>query len=96
MLVQQEAKKLHLPNTTTVTTGASVLLKDINDYLRGGMLTLGGIAVAIMIVILLVLFDVRWRLLPLRDRARRRRLGVRHSPATSASRSRSSRSPAFR
>ncbi len=29
------------------------------------MLTLGAIAVAIMIVILLVLFDVRWRLLPL-------------------------------
>ena len=34
------------PNTATVTTGAAVLLKDINDYLRGGMLTLGGIAVA--------------------------------------------------
>ena len=29
------------------------------------MLTLGAIAVAIMVVILLVLFDVRWRLLPL-------------------------------
>ena len=45
-----------------VTTGAPILLKDINDYLRGGMLTLGGIAVAIMVVILLVLFNVRWRL----------------------------------
>ena len=42
-----------------------MLLTDINDYLTGGMLTLGAIAVAIMIVILLVLFDVRWRLLPL-------------------------------
>jgi hypothetical protein len=42
-----------------------VLLTDINNYLTGGMLTLGAIAVAIMIVILLVLFDVRWRLLPL-------------------------------
>ena len=42
-----------------------MLLKDINDYLRGGMLTLGGIAVVIMVVILLVLFQVRWRLLPL-------------------------------
>ena len=48
-----------------MTTGASILLKDINDYLRGGMLTLGGIAVAIMVVILLVFFNVRWRLLPL-------------------------------
>ncbi len=64
-LVQQEAAKLHFANATTVTTGAAVLLKDINDYLRGGMLTLGGIAVLIMVLILLVLFQVRWRLLPL-------------------------------
>ena len=42
-----------------------MLLKDINDYLRGGMLTLGAIAVLIMVVILLALFRVRWRLLPL-------------------------------
>jgi hydrophobe/amphiphile efflux-3 (HAE3) family protein len=64
-LVQKEAAKLHFANATTVTTGAAVLLKDINDYLRGGMLTLGGIAVLIMVLILLVLFQVRWRLLPL-------------------------------
>ncbi|MEY2434177.1 MAG: uncharacterized protein QOC92_3902 [Acidimicrobiaceae bacterium] len=62
---KREGDKLSLPNASTVTTGASILLKDINDYLRGGMLTLGGIAVAIMVVILLVLFNVRWRLLPL-------------------------------
>jgi hydrophobe/amphiphile efflux-3 (HAE3) family protein len=42
-----------------------VLLKGINDYLRGGMLTLGGIAVAVMIIILMLFFNVRWRLLPL-------------------------------
>src|SRR5205807_7245759 len=64
-LVQKEAAKLRFDNARTVTTGAAVLLKDINDYLRGGMLTLGGIAVLIMIVILGVLFRVRWRLLPL-------------------------------
>jgi hydrophobe/amphiphile efflux-3 (HAE3) family protein len=64
-LVRKEAANLHFDNARTVTTGAAVLLKDINDYLRGGMLTLGGIAVLIMIVILLVLFQVRWRLLPL-------------------------------
>ena len=52
-------------NTTTTTTGAAVLLKDLNDYLRGGMLTLGAIAVGIMVVILVLLFGVRWRLLPL-------------------------------
>ena len=63
--VKREADKLSFPNATTVTTGSSILLKDLNDYLRGGMLTLGAIAVAIMTLILLVLFDVRWRLLPL-------------------------------
>jgi uncharacterized protein len=49
----------------SLTTGAPVLLKDINDYLRGGMLTLGGIAIIAMVVILLFFFSVRWRLLPL-------------------------------
>src|SRR4051812_36372685 len=63
--VAHEAAKLSFPNATTVTTGAPLLLKDINDYLKGGMLTLGGIAVGIMVLILLVFFDVRWRLLPL-------------------------------
>ena len=47
------------------TTGSPVFLKDINDYLQGGMLTLGAAAVAIMAVILAVTFRVRWRLLPL-------------------------------
>jgi uncharacterized protein len=64
-LVQDTAGELEFPDADTVTTGAPVLLQDINDYLRGGMLTLGGIAVAIMVVILLVFFNVRWRLLPL-------------------------------
>ncbi len=54
-----------MDNASVVTTGAAELLKQLNDYLRGGMLTLGAIAGAIMVLILLVLFDVRWRLLPL-------------------------------
>ena len=62
---QAAAAKLSFPNTAIVTTGAAVLLKDLNDYLRGGMMTLGGIAVLIMVVILLAFFAVRWRLLPL-------------------------------
>ncbi|MFN8053362.1 MAG: MMPL family transporter [Acidimicrobiales bacterium] len=57
--------KLKLQNATARTTGAPKLLVEINDYLRGGMLQLGGIALAIMVLILLVLFNVRWRLLPL-------------------------------
>ncbi len=56
---------LKFPDASVVTTGAPVLLKDINDYLKGGMLTLGAIAVVVMIVILLLFFSVRWRLLPL-------------------------------
>jgi hydrophobe/amphiphile efflux-3 (HAE3) family protein len=48
-----------------LVTGAPLLLKDINDYLRGGILSLGAIAIAIMMLILLVFFQVRWRLLPL-------------------------------
>lgn len=54
-----------LADTEQVTTGASFLLKQINDYLKGGFLTLGAAAAGIMVVILLVLFSVRWRLLPL-------------------------------
>jgi uncharacterized protein len=57
--------KLDFAGVETTTTGAPILLKGINDYLRGGMLTLGGIAVAVMIVILMLFFNVRWRLLPL-------------------------------
>jgi hydrophobe/amphiphile efflux-3 (HAE3) family protein len=56
---------LSFPNATVTATGVPILLDDINEYLRGGMLMLGGIAVAIMTLILLLLFDVRWRLLPL-------------------------------
>ncbi|MGH9228247.1 MAG: efflux RND transporter permease subunit [Acidimicrobiales bacterium] len=52
-------------NADVTSTGAPVLLKELNDYLRGGMFTLGAIAVGIMVVILLLLFGVRWRLLPL-------------------------------
>jgi hydrophobe/amphiphile efflux-3 (HAE3) family protein len=48
-----------------IVTGAPVLLKDINDYLRGGLVSLGVIALACMVLILLIFFDVRWRLLPL-------------------------------
>jgi hydrophobe/amphiphile efflux-3 (HAE3) family protein len=54
-----------MDNASLITTGAPELLQQLNDYLRGGMLMLGAVAVGIMVVILLVLFDVRWRLLPL-------------------------------
>lgn len=63
--VARTAAKYHFDDATTLTTGAPALLENINDYLKGGMFLLGGIAAGVMVVILLVLFDVRWRLLPL-------------------------------
>jgi hydrophobe/amphiphile efflux-3 (HAE3) family protein len=51
-------------HTTTLTTGVPALLRTINNYLKSGMLTLGAIAAVVMIIILLLLFNVRWRLLP--------------------------------
>ena len=64
-VTQEAAGQLEFDNASVVTTGAPVLLQDINDYLTGGMLTLGAIAATIMVIILLIFFDVRWRLLPL-------------------------------
>jgi predicted RND superfamily exporter protein len=46
-------------------TGSPVYLKEINDYLQGGMLTLGLAALIVMMVVLGLMFRVRWRLLPL-------------------------------
>ena len=46
-------------------TGSPVYLAEINDYLKGGMLTLGLAALAVMAVVLFLIFKVRWRLLPL-------------------------------
>ena len=65
VLVQDTIEDADFENGTVTVTGARVLLKQINDYLKGGMLTLGAIAVVVMTIILLLLFNVRWRLLPL-------------------------------
>jgi len=64
-LVAQVMADNPIQGATTTVTGAPVLLKQINDYLKGGMLQLGAIAIVVMCIILLILFDVRWRLLPL-------------------------------
>ena len=63
--VEAATADLAFEGARVTTTGAPILLRDINDYLTGGMLTLGAIAVGLMVIILLVAFDVRWRLLPL-------------------------------
>ncbi len=64
-LVTAQAETLQFDNATVTTTGAPALLQNLNDYLTRGMALLALIAIAIMTVILLVLFSVRWRLLPL-------------------------------
>jgi uncharacterized protein len=64
-LVEDATADLEFGDATVSTTGAAVLLRDLNDYLTGGMMVLGAIAVGLMVIILLVAFDVRWRLLPL-------------------------------
>ncbi len=56
---------VELDGFEVLVTGSPVFLKEINDYLQGGMLTLGAIALAVMAVVLAVLFRVRWRFLPL-------------------------------
>lgn len=65
VFIRDAANRLSFAHASTVTTGAPMLLKSVNDYLTGGMFTLGAIALAIMALILLVLFSVRWRLLAL-------------------------------
>ncbi|MGH9920841.1 MAG: efflux RND transporter permease subunit, partial [Nitrososphaerales archaeon] len=54
----------HFQNATYITAGVPAVLKEINSYLRGGILVLGGIAALVMSIILLLTFSVRWRLLP--------------------------------
>lgn len=48
-----------------LATGPPVLLKEINDYLRGGMAILGALAVVVMLALLWLVFRARWRLLSL-------------------------------
>jgi hydrophobe/amphiphile efflux-3 (HAE3) family protein len=63
--VKKAVDAQHFENTSITVTGTPTFLTDINNYLQGGMLTLGGLAVLVMIVILVIAFGVRWRLLPL-------------------------------
>ncbi len=63
--VKAAVAKVSFSGVSVVTTGTPTFLTDINDYLQGGMAILGAVAVLVMMVILLVAFRVRWRLLPL-------------------------------
>ena len=54
----------HFDNATTLVTGVPQLLRTINNYLTSGFITLGATAAIVMALILVLLFTVRWRLLP--------------------------------
>jgi hydrophobe/amphiphile efflux-3 (HAE3) family protein len=54
---------VHFQNVTTITTGVPALLETINNYLKHGIIVLALLAGAIMTLILLLSFTVRWRLL---------------------------------
>jgi uncharacterized protein len=56
--------KAHFQNATAMTTGVPAVLQEIQNYLRGGILVLGAVAAIVMVIILILLFNVRWRLLP--------------------------------
>jgi hydrophobe/amphiphile efflux-3 (HAE3) family protein len=57
--------KHRLEHFDEVAAGTPTLLQEINDYLQGGMATLGGLAVLAMVVLLLLVFRARWKLLSL-------------------------------
>lgn len=48
-----------------IATGSPMLLKEINNYLRGGMAVLGALAAVVMLGVLWLVFRARWRLLSL-------------------------------
>ena len=64
-LVEAALEGRSFENMRVTITGTPTFLADINDYLRGGMLALGGLAILLMAIVLIVAFRVRWRLLPL-------------------------------
>ncbi|MGZ4691791.1 MAG: efflux RND transporter permease subunit, partial [Acidimicrobiia bacterium] len=58
-------KQSHFRGVRAAATGTPLLVKEINDRMRGDMALLGGVAALVMAVVLLLVFRVRWRLLSL-------------------------------
>lgn len=54
---------LTLEGFDVTVTGSPELIRDINDYLQSGLVTLGLFAAAVMVVVLFFVFRVRWGLL---------------------------------
>jgi hypothetical protein len=62
--VQRITGGVDYQGATTITTGVPEIEQEISSYLRSALRTLGLIAALVMVLILLVTFKVRWRLLP--------------------------------
>lgn len=63
--IRQTVAAQPLAGFKSLATGPPPLLKDINDYLQGGMAKLGGLAVGVMVAVLFLVWRRRWRLLSL-------------------------------
>ena len=63
--VQEAWADRDIDGVEITVTGSPTLLKEMNDYLSGGLVQLGALAVVLMAVLLVFLFKVRWRLLSL-------------------------------
>ena len=55
----------HFESVHAIATGTPLLVKQINDRMRGDMVVLGVLAALAMAVVLLLVFRARWRLLSL-------------------------------
>jgi hypothetical protein len=55
--------QVELDGFEVFATGSPELIRDINDYLQTGLLTLGLLSALVMMVVLFGVFRVRWRLL---------------------------------
>lgn len=62
--VDEVLERHPIDGVEVLSSGPPVLLREINDYLQGGMTTLGAIALGVMVLLLILVFRVRWPLLP--------------------------------
>ena len=63
--VVERSRDYQFDGVTTVVSGPSLLIKEINDQMREALVTMAIVAVLIMVVVLSLVFRARWRLLSL-------------------------------
>jgi len=63
--VNREVAERRFSGVDVTATGSAALLREINDRMKSDIARTGLIALAVMVVVLLLVFRARWRLLPL-------------------------------